>query len=429
MDGHPDTMAVASGAQDPGAEVPARGTLGTRPCASDHLPRQRPSNAPPRIFVSAAGPCGSWRSRYRRTTDDDGWVAAPSRRPTQAGARVKTDRREALPLARRARAGARTRVSGPQGHAAALRALPRARDEARRARQDAPCRRNALVRRHDLRSTGRAQGARPTCGGALQWSGPRPRHTGVFPQTAAQGRSRPHAANGSSTTATSPGPPGVGPRWSRLCRPGAACHARGPSPCEQPGGPGRGVIPPETCGHAGACPPQHPPPGRTAARGRCPTPAPPRPDACSPKAPGPLAIPRQSAALCHGAAQPHPPPSRTAVGKRPCGGVTVPGASWHEAHTPRGCPWPWPGRWRGAGGLVPEWSPSYRQPAREGRCHPARSRVPHGHQHRRRPGGGYPSTAFRGGDRPREPRPRPAPDGGQEGGSPPTESSRINRRV
>src|SRR5689334_18868623 len=48
---------------------------------------------------------------------------------------------------------------------------------------------------------------------------------------------------------------------------------------------------------------------------------------------------------------------------------------------------------------------------------------------RRSPGGVSPSAALRGSERIREPRQRQAPDGGKEGGSQPTESSRINRRV
>ena len=60
MDGHKDTMAVAYIAPDQGAAVPSLGTSGTRPCESDPLMRKMPSTAQPRIWVYAAGPCGSW---------------------------------------------------------------------------------------------------------------------------------------------------------------------------------------------------------------------------------------------------------------------------------------------------------------------------------------------------------------------------------
>src|SRR5262245_1276973 len=76
--------------------------------------------------------------------------------PKQAGERVQTNRRDAVPLARLARAGARTAVSGPTGEDAASRDLPRAREEALSALQDAQCRLKAFVLRHAIRYTGRA---------------------------------------------------------------------------------------------------------------------------------------------------------------------------------------------------------------------------------------------------------------------------------
>jgi hypothetical protein len=53
-----------------------------------------------------------------------GWgVGAPAHRPTKAGERVTTDRRDAVPLARVARVGALPAVAGPPGAAAALRKI------------------------------------------------------------------------------------------------------------------------------------------------------------------------------------------------------------------------------------------------------------------------------------------------------------------
>src|SRR5712691_6062677 len=103
MDGHKDAIAVASVAHDHGAEVASLGTIGTRQCDIDPLLRTRPSQATDLVFVSEAGPYGSWLSRYLRKKDDDCWVVAPSRMPTKTGDRVKTDRRDAMQLARLAR--------------------------------------------------------------------------------------------------------------------------------------------------------------------------------------------------------------------------------------------------------------------------------------------------------------------------------------
>jgi len=109
-DVHKETMAVAYVAPEPGAEVTSLGTIGTRQCASDQRVRKRPSKATHLLFVSDAGPCGSWLSRDRTTKGYDCWVVAPALRPNKAGDRVTTDRRDAMHLARLACSGALTVV-------------------------------------------------------------------------------------------------------------------------------------------------------------------------------------------------------------------------------------------------------------------------------------------------------------------------------
>ena len=60
MDVHKESSAVAYVAQDHGAEVLSRGTIGTRPCDSDKLLRPLQSQGQQLVFVYEAGPCGSW---------------------------------------------------------------------------------------------------------------------------------------------------------------------------------------------------------------------------------------------------------------------------------------------------------------------------------------------------------------------------------
>ena len=60
IDVHKETIAVAYVAQDHGAEVTYLGTIGTRQCDIDPRIRQRPSKATHLLFVSEAGPWGSW---------------------------------------------------------------------------------------------------------------------------------------------------------------------------------------------------------------------------------------------------------------------------------------------------------------------------------------------------------------------------------
>lgn len=103
---HKETMAGAYVAQAHGAEGPSMGPRGTRQGESDPLSRPRPSQAPPLLCVSAAGPWGDWRDRCLPPPDSPGWGVAPALLPKKAGERVTTDRRDAVHLARLARAGA-----------------------------------------------------------------------------------------------------------------------------------------------------------------------------------------------------------------------------------------------------------------------------------------------------------------------------------
>jgi transposase len=156
MDIHKDAIAVAYVAQDHGAEVIYLGSIGTRQCAIDHLIRKMPSKAKHLLFVSEAGPCGSWLYRYRSKKDHDCWVVAPSLIPKQPGDRVKTDRRDAVQLARLARSGDLTTVSVPKVEEEAIRDLTRAREATISDLKDATFRLQAFLLRHDIRYVGRA---------------------------------------------------------------------------------------------------------------------------------------------------------------------------------------------------------------------------------------------------------------------------------
>jgi transposase len=137
MDVHKDAIAVAYVAQDHGAEVISLGTIGTRQCDIDPLIRTMPSKAKPLLFVSAAGPCGSWLSCYLRKKGYACWGVAPSLLPKKPGDRGNTDRRDAVQLARLARSGDLTAVYVPQVEDEALRDLTRAREDALSDCQDA----------------------------------------------------------------------------------------------------------------------------------------------------------------------------------------------------------------------------------------------------------------------------------------------------
>src|SRR5215475_3023279 len=130
MDVHKDSIAVAYAAQEHGAEVVALGNIGTRQCDIDQLVRRLQAKSPQLVFVYEAGPCGYWLYRYLTKKGHVCWVVAPSLIPKKAGDRVKTNRRDAIKLARLMRSGDLTPVYVPAVEDEAIRDLCRAREEA-----------------------------------------------------------------------------------------------------------------------------------------------------------------------------------------------------------------------------------------------------------------------------------------------------------
>ena len=156
LDVHKDAIAVAYVAKAHDAEVIDLGTIGTRQADIDQLVRQLQSKAKHLVFVYEAGPCGSWLYRDLTRKGSDCWVVAPSLIPKKAGDRVKPDRRDAVQLARLMRSGDLTPVDVPAVEDEAIRALSRAREDAICDLKAAKFRLNALLLRQDSRSMGRA---------------------------------------------------------------------------------------------------------------------------------------------------------------------------------------------------------------------------------------------------------------------------------
>jgi transposase len=156
LDVHKESIAVAYAAKDYGADVVYRGSIGTRQCDIDKLVRQLQSKAKRLVFVYEAGPCGYWLYRYLTKKGYDCWVVAPSLIPKKAGDRVKTNRRDALQLARLMRSGDLTPVYVPKVEDEAIRDLCRAREDVLRDLKAAKLRLKAFLLRHDIRYTGQA---------------------------------------------------------------------------------------------------------------------------------------------------------------------------------------------------------------------------------------------------------------------------------
>jgi len=156
MDVHKDSIAVAYVVQDHGAEVISLGNIGTRQCDIDKLIRRLQSKSPRLVFVYEAGPCGYWLYRYLTKKGHVCWVVASSLIPKKSGDRVKTNRRDAIKLARLMRSGDLTPVYVPTVEDEAMRDLCRAREETIHDLKAAQFRLKAFLLRQDIRYTGRA---------------------------------------------------------------------------------------------------------------------------------------------------------------------------------------------------------------------------------------------------------------------------------
>ena len=102
MDVHKDSIEIAIA---DAKEARLFGRIGGEAAALDRAIRKLRAVHRDAVVVYEAGPCGFWIYRRPRAQGLSCMVASPSMTPRRAGDRVKTDRRDALQLARLARAG------------------------------------------------------------------------------------------------------------------------------------------------------------------------------------------------------------------------------------------------------------------------------------------------------------------------------------
>ena len=127
LDVHNATVAVAVAEGTRGGGVRH---LGAIPNRADHIAKlsEKLGKGGRRLsFCYEAGPCGYGLHRQLSALGHDCMVVAPSLIPMKAGDRVKTDRRDAVMLAKLHRAGELTAVWVPDGAHEAMRDLIRAR--------------------------------------------------------------------------------------------------------------------------------------------------------------------------------------------------------------------------------------------------------------------------------------------------------------
>ena len=114
LDVHKDSIAVAHAEGDRSDPPVFVGEMGTRQADLDRLIRRLQAKTPTLVFAYEAGPCGYGLHRDLTGQGFDCHVVAPSLIPKKPGDRVKTDRRDAVELARLLRSGDLTSVYVPR---------------------------------------------------------------------------------------------------------------------------------------------------------------------------------------------------------------------------------------------------------------------------------------------------------------------------
>lgn len=156
LDVHKETIAVAIAEAGDG-EVRFYGEIANTPEAVAKLVRQLSKGHARVSWCYEAGPCGYGIHRQLLDLGQHCQVVAPSLIPKKVGDRVKTDRRDALGLARLHRAGELTPVWVPDGVQEALRDLTRAREDMKHLQRQSRQRLQGFLLRHGKGYAGKSK--------------------------------------------------------------------------------------------------------------------------------------------------------------------------------------------------------------------------------------------------------------------------------
>jgi transposase len=156
LDVHKDSIDIALAEAGRDGEVRHIGSIGGDLVSLDKALRKLTSRGAPLHIVYEAGPCGFVIWRHLSAQGLHCEVVAPSSIPKRSGDRVKTDRRDALMLARLSRSGDLTAVRVPDVADEAVRDLVRAREDAVRECRNARHRLKALLLRNGITYAGKS---------------------------------------------------------------------------------------------------------------------------------------------------------------------------------------------------------------------------------------------------------------------------------
>jgi transposase len=148
LDVHKETMAVALADEGKRGEVREHGKVANTPAALAKLASKLAQGGHALKFCYEAGPCGYGIQRQLSAAGHECVVVAPSLIPVKAGDRIKTDRRDAINLAKLHRAGELIAVWVPDQAHEAVRDLVRARLAAVRSLREARQQLSGFLLRH-----------------------------------------------------------------------------------------------------------------------------------------------------------------------------------------------------------------------------------------------------------------------------------------
>ena len=158
LDTHKEFTEVAYIEDQRGANPIHFGRISSAKQAIKKLVRQFESKYPHATlhFVYEAGPCGYWIYRLITSLGHCCYVVAPSLIPKKPGERVKTDKRDALKLAKLLKSEDLTPIYVPEPEDEAIRDLSRAREIAMKDLKDAKYQLKALLLRNNINYAGTA---------------------------------------------------------------------------------------------------------------------------------------------------------------------------------------------------------------------------------------------------------------------------------
>jgi len=158
LDTHKEFNEVAYIEEHRGAQPVHLGRIPSSKVAVQKLVRQFESKYPGATlhFVYEAGPCGYWIYRLITSLGHCCYVVAPSLIPKKPGEKIKTDKRDALKLAKLLKSEDLTPIYVPEPEDEAVRDLSRAREVAMKDLKDAKYQLKALLLRNNINYKGTA---------------------------------------------------------------------------------------------------------------------------------------------------------------------------------------------------------------------------------------------------------------------------------